>query len=63
MVGGKLINRGMGSLKKMIPKLLSGIAMSGSGSSGGGMSAGGLSGGGISGGKKSVSKLAKHFTD
>jgi hypothetical protein len=61
MVGGKLINRGMGSLKKMIPKLLSGIAMSGSGSSGGGMSAGGLSGGGISGGKKSVSKLAKHF--
>jgi hypothetical protein len=61
MVGGKLINRGMGSLKKMIPKLLSGIAMSGSGSSGGGMSAGGLSAGGLSAGKKSVSKLAKHF--
>lgn len=63
MVGGKLINRGMGSLKKMIPKLLSGIAMSGSGMSAGGASGGGLSGGGISGGKKSVSKLAKHFTD
>jgi len=61
MVGGKLINRGMGSLKKMIPKLLSGIAMSGSGSSGGGMSAGGMSAGGLSAGKKSVSKLAKHF--
>jgi hypothetical protein len=61
MVGGKLINRGMGSLKKMIPRLLDMKAMSGAGMSAGGASAGGLSGGGISAGKKSVSKLAKHF--
>ena len=63
LVGGKLINRGMGSLKKMIPRLLDMKQMSGAGMSAGGASAGGLSGGGISAGKKSVSKMAKHFSD
>lgn len=61
LVGGKLINRGMGSLKKMIPKLMDMKAMSGAGMSAGGASAGGLSGGQISAGKKSVSKMAKHY--
>jgi hypothetical protein len=62
MVGGKLINRGMGSLKKMIPRLMDmKSSMSGSGMSAGGASAGGLSGAGLSAGKKSVSKMAKHY--
>lgn len=63
MVGGKLQNRGMGSLMKMVkdvPKMITGmkgmLPQMGAGASGGGMS-----GGSISGGKKSASKLAKHF--
>jgi hypothetical protein len=64
MVGGKLQNRGMGNLMKMvkqIPKLAMGMKMpSVPGMSGMGMS-GGLSGGAISGGRKSSSKLAKHL--
>ena len=63
MVGGKLQNRGMGSLMKMVkdvPKMITGmkgmLPQMGAGASGGGMS-----GGAISGGKKSASKLAKHF--
>lgn len=68
LVGGKLGNRGMGALSKMvkeIPKLgmmLKGAMPSmpsGAGISGG--MSGGMSGGAISGGKKSTSKLAKHF--
>jgi hypothetical protein len=54
MVGGKLGNRGMGSVMKMMKgKMLHGVA--GAGSSGGAMSGGAISGG------KSKSKLAKHF--
>jgi uncharacterized membrane protein YgcG len=68
MIGGKMSNRGMGSVLKMVrdmPKMahhLSGSGSSGGGSSGGG-SSGGMVGGSISGkGKsKSLSKLAKHF--
>jgi hypothetical protein len=63
MVGGKLQNRGMGSLMKMVkdvPRMAMGmkgmLPQMGAGASGGGMS-----GGAISGGKKSASKLAKHF--
>jgi hypothetical protein len=62
LVGGKLQNRGMGNLAKMVkevPKMLMG--MKGMLPSGGAMSAGAMSGGSISGGKKSASKLAKHF--
>lgn len=68
MVGGKLQNRGMGNLLKMvrsIPKLVMGMKMPsipgmGAGMSGAGAS-GGVSGGAISGGRKSASKLAKHL--
>ena len=64
LVGGKLINRGMGSLKKMMPRLMDmKSSMSGAGMSAGGASAGGMSGGQISAGKKSVSKMAKHYSD
>jgi hypothetical protein len=62
MVGGKLQNRGMGSLMKMVkdvPKMMMG--MKSMLPVGGASSGGALSGGAISGGKKSVSKLAKHF--
>ena len=67
LVGGKLQNRGMGSLMKMVremPKLSSMLkgAMPSSMPSGAGFSGGAMSGGAISGGKKSQSKLAKHFT-
>ncbi len=66
MVGGKLQNRGMGNLMKMVkevPRLAMGLKMPGLGGamSGGAMSGGAMSGGAISGGKKSSSKLAKHF--
>jgi len=67
MVGGKLQNRGMGSLMKMvkeIPKMamgMRGMLPHGGGASGGAQSGGVMSGGAISGGKKSASKLAKHF--
>lgn len=68
MVGGKLQNRGMGSLSKMVksmPKLSMGGPMSSgpvvAGPVGGAVSGGAMSGGAISGGKKSTSKLAKHF--
>ena len=67
LVGGKLQNRGMGSLMKMvkeIPKMamgMRGMAPSGGASCGGASSGGAMSGGAISGGKKSASKLAKHF--
>lgn len=68
LIGGKLSNRGMGSLMKMVrdmPKLHHHLMakVEGAGSSGGGTS-GGMSGGSISGkgkGSKSLSKLAKHF--
>jgi uncharacterized membrane protein YgcG len=70
LIGGKLSNRGMGSLMKMVrdmPRLhhhlmaREGAGSSGGGSSGGG-SSGGMAGGAISGrGSKSLSKLAKHF--
>ncbi|NBP02242.1 MAG: hypothetical protein EBU90_19390 [Proteobacteria bacterium] len=65
LVGGKLQNRGMGSVMKMVremPRLSSVLkgammpSMPGAVSSGAGMS-----GGAISGGKKSSSKLAKHL--
>lgn len=68
LVGGKLQNRGMGSLMKMVkeaPRLWSSKGMApqqqGAGASGGAMSGGSISGGAISGGRKAVSKLAKHF--
>ena len=67
MVGGKLQNRGMGSLMKMVrdvPKMImgmKGMMPSAVGGISGGQSGGALSGGAISGGKKSASKLAKHF--
>jgi hypothetical protein len=67
LVGGKLQNRGMGSLMKMVrdvPKMmmgLKGMMPTGGALSAGALSAGALSGGAISGGKKSSSKLAKHF--
>ena len=56
LVGGKLQNRGMGNLMKMVKdKMMPRPPM------GGAMSAGAMSGGAISGGKKSASKLAKHL--
>jgi hypothetical protein len=67
LVGGKLQNRGMGSLMKMVkdvPKMMmgmKGMLPHGAGVSGGASSGGAMSGGAISGGKKSTSKLAKHF--
>lgn len=62
MVGGKLQNRGMGSLMKMMKKVLPApSAPSGGAMSAGAMSAGAMCGGSISGGKKSVSKLAKYL--
>jgi hypothetical protein len=65
MVGGKLQNRGMGSLMKMVkdvPKMITGMkGMLPHGGASGGALSGGMSGGAISGGKKSSSKLAKHF--
>ena len=65
LVGGKLQNRGMGSLGKMVkaPSMMekAGAGMSAGAMSGAGMSAGAMCGAGISGGKKSVSKLAKHL--
>lgn len=59
MVGGKLQNRGMGNVMKMVKKMSS--PFSSAASSGGALSGGALSGGAISGGKKSASKLAKHL--
>lgn len=56
MVGGKLQNRGMGNVMKMVKKMAAPLVMSAAGMSGGVMS-----GGAISGGKKSASKLAKHL--
>lgn len=60
LVGGKLQNRGMGSLGKMV-KAPSMMEKAGGAMSAGAMSAGAMCGAGISGGKKSVSKLAKHL--
>jgi hypothetical protein len=60
MVGGKLMNRGMGNVGKMIKEMRMKMPSAGAGMSGG-MAGCGLSGGAISGGKKSSSKLAKHF--
>jgi hypothetical protein len=63
MVGGKLQNRGMGALAKMVremKRLPHQLGLGGA-MSAGAMSAGAMSGGAISGGKKSSSKLAKHF--
>lgn len=61
MVGGKLQNRGMGSLMKMMKRVPEAIAAKAGAMSAGAMSGAGMSGGSISGGKKSVSKLAKHL--
>jgi hypothetical protein len=64
MVGGKLQNRGMGSLMKMVkevPRMVMGMKGMLPHQMGAGASGGALSGGSISGGKKSASKLAKHF--
>lgn len=61
MVGGKLQNRGMGNIMKMVKSFLNLPKMSAGAQSGGALSAGSLSGGGLSGGKKSSNKLAKHF--
>jgi len=63
LVGGKLMNRGMGNVLKMIrsrPKLRHLGAVDMSSSSGGVMSAGATSGGATSGGKRH-SKLLKHI--
>jgi hypothetical protein len=59
MVGGKLSNRGMGNVMKMVKEYRSKMPMADA--RGGAMSGGAMSGGAISGGKKSQSKLAKHF--
>lgn len=59
MVGGKLQNRGMGNIMKMVKEMRGRVPSSVP--TGGAMSGGALSGGSISGGKKSTSKLAKHF--
>lgn len=71
MVGGKLGNRGMGGLAKMVkdvPKMASALfgksasaAAQGGAMSAGAMSAGAMCGGALSGGRKSGSKLAKHL--
>jgi hypothetical protein len=63
MVGGKLQNRGMGNLAKMVKGMKEKMENRGGNVSGGAneMSACGMSGGSISGGKKSASKLAKHL--
>jgi hypothetical protein len=64
MVGGKLQNRGMGNLAKMVKGMKEKMENRGGNVSGGAnheMSGCGLSGGSISGGKKSASKLAKHL--
>jgi hypothetical protein len=57
MVGGKLQNRGMGNVMKMIKEMRMKIPGAVSVPSSGGA----MSGGAISGGKKSASKLAKHY--
>ena len=60
LVGGKLQNRGMGNVMKMVKEY--GMKMpSGGAMSAGAMSGAGMCGGAISGGKKSASKLAKHL--
>ena len=59
MVGGKLSNRGMGNVMKMVKEYRSKMPMADA--RGGAMSGGAMSGGAISGSKKSQSKLAKHF--
>lgn len=61
MVGGKLQNRGMGNVMKMVKEMRMKMPGAMSAPTGGVMSAGSMSGGAISGGKKSASKLAKHF--
>lgn len=65
LVGGKLQNRGMGSLMAMvkeIPRLPQMVkSLMGSAHSGGASSGGAMSGGAISAGAKSKSKLAKHL--
>jgi hypothetical protein len=62
LVGGKLMNRGMGNLMKMVkmPDMKGMLPVGGASSGGASMSAGAMSGGSISAGK-SKSKLAKHF--
>ena len=64
MVGGKLQNRGMGNLAKMVKGMKEKMDNRAGNISGGAnheMSGCGMSGGSISGGKKSASKLAKHL--
>ena len=74
LVGGKLMNRGMGAVASFVkenPKLVSAVAdmarrqmggiHSGGAISGGIHSGGAMSGGAISGGRQSSSKLAKHL--
>jgi hypothetical protein len=64
MVGGKLSNRGMGSVLKMAKnKAMSAmdLAKGMSGMVGNGVIGGAITGGSISSGGKSKSKLAKHF--
>ena len=61
MVGGKLQNRGMGNVMKMVKEMRMKMPGAMSAPTGGVMSAGSISGGSISGGKKSASKLAKMF--
>lgn len=60
MVGGKLMNMGMGNVMKMLRRRATGQMDMAKQASGGAMSGGVMSGGAISGGK-SKSKLAKHF--
>jgi hypothetical protein len=69
LVGGKLMNRGMGAVASFVkenPKLVSAVAdmarrQMGGIHSGGQHSGGAMSGGAISGGRQSSSKLAKHL--
>jgi hypothetical protein len=60
MVGGKLMNRGMGNVMKMVKSKAMGAMDMAKHAIGGASSGGAYSGGAISGGK-SKSKLAKHF--
>jgi hypothetical protein len=60
MVGGKLMNRGMGNVMKMVKQKAMGAMDMAKNAIGSASSGGAYSGGAISGGK-SKSKLAKHF--
>jgi len=60
MVGGKLMNRGMGNVMKMIKQKAMGVMGQAKDMNGGVITGGSMCGGAISGGK-SKSKLAKHF--